>query len=289
MAIRKLVSVCTIRDIRIWKLAANRILGHIRADKYELIVPREQRPAFEKATPSKFIIKSDEDYISDARRGVISGILASKRESSVNWYIQQFLKIASAASEDDDDVVVIWDGDTIPIKDISFVGDGGVLYCYKSDEYHRPYFDTIKKLLGIERLSNHSFISQCFPTYSGWVRGMISEIEGKAGKNWMEAICDAIDGPGSQFSEYETIGNYALARYPRMIAFNDRPWFRDGAKVFKRYGKIRKLEKTFENFDFIAIEHQDLQKPLYRALYGKFRNIVRKIRGRFKSEERMAR
>jgi hypothetical protein len=278
--IRKVVSVCALSDIKVWQLASGRILDHIEADTYELIVPRKDRRKFEKTTPARFGIKCDEDYIPDERRMVISDILNSKGERSANWFIQQFLKISAILTEGDDDVVLIWDADTIPMKDLSFISDDGVLSCYKSTEYHQDYFITLREILGIERLAQFSFIAQCLPVYAKWVKEMIIDIEKSAQGKWMETICNVVTGPTSQFSEYETIGNYAQARYPEELAFNDKPWFRNAAIGLRKDVTIEKLEKLFSTYDFISLEKGQFTKSIFEIWYKKTRRDVRKIRDR---------
>ena len=163
MKLTKIVSACIQRDIDVWKVSAPRILENIESQHYELIVPYRDTNAFRKVTPKDFSVKNDEDYICPEYRNKLIGLLAEKGELGPTWFIQQFLKIIALTDGNVEDIALIWDSDTIPLRKLKFTDESGVLYYYYSDEYHAPYFDTLKRLLGIDRLAPYSFIAQCMP------------------------------------------------------------------------------------------------------------------------------
>jgi hypothetical protein len=86
------------------------------------------------------------------------------------------VKISAAASRDDD-VVLIWDGDTVPLKRIEFVTREGLLMYYKSSEYHKPYFAAIKRLIGLDKVVDYSFITIEARSGCDWIRSIISSID----------------------------------------------------------------------------------------------------------------
>lgn len=79
--------------------------------------------------------------------------------SKKGWYLQQFLKMGFAMSEYSEDYYLIWDADTLPVRKIDFFHDNKVLFCLK-DEYHIPYFDTLKKIIGQSKAISQSFIAE---------------------------------------------------------------------------------------------------------------------------------
>lgn len=265
--IKIIISTAIQRDIETWKAASQRIIQYIESEKYIVIVPKDQTELFRKASPVQYIIKNDEDYISSEYRKYLAEILASKNEHGSSWFIQQFLKIAAAVEEEANDIVLIWDGDTIPLRKLQFYSSEGHLICYRSSEYHQPYFETTMKLLKIGRIANHSFISQCLPVYSDWVREMLAEIEERSKMPWMEAVCNSITGSGNQFSEYETLGNFMLSRYPEMIDFSPNAWERRGGGVYRKGKKISKCEEFFPSLDYVAVESQDLRRSWLEKIY----------------------
>lgn len=274
MQITKVVSVCIRRDLKVWQIASPRILENIEATQYELIVPYCDTKHFQKVTPQNFIISNDEDYITPNYRNKIARLLAQKNEFGPNWFIQQFLKILAVANGQQEDIFLIWDSDTIPLRKLSFIDDAGRLYYYHSDEYHKPYFETIQKLLSLNRIAPYSFISQCFPLYSQWAKMMIQEIEMSFNLPWMEAICTNIAGPGNYFSEYETLGNFALHNFPEFIKFYDGKWERRGGKYFRGNKDSLNLVNQFSECDYVALEHVDIQKQFHVEFYDLIRRIL---------------
>jgi hypothetical protein len=275
LKLTKVVSVCIRRDLKVWQVSAPRILENIEAKEYELIVPTCDTKYFEKVTSKSFLIKNDEDYICPKYRAKLTELLAQRNEFSPNWLIQQFLKIMAISDGVKGDIALIWDSDTVPLCKLSFVDDdSGRLYYYHSDEYHSPYFDTTKRLLGIDRIAPYSFIAQCIPVYVEWVKLMLEEIEKNCNLPWMEAICTSISGAGNQFSEYETLGNFILSYFPEFVIFHDNKWERRGGKYFKTHQKLLNLEKRFLGFDYVALESQDFQKRKYEKFYEFIRDSL---------------
>ena len=74
------------------------------------------------------------------------------------WYLQQFIKL-SYAYVCKHDYYMTWDSDTMPVRKVEMFNKKKPFFDLKK-EYHKPYFDTIKSLLGIDRVVNKSFISE---------------------------------------------------------------------------------------------------------------------------------
>lgn len=62
------------------------------------------------------------------------------------WYFQQFLKMAYALCCEAK-AYLVWDGDTLPLRKLTFEENGKYLFNLK-EEYHLPYFATMQKLIG---------------------------------------------------------------------------------------------------------------------------------------------
>ena len=64
----------------------------------------------------------------------------------------------------------------MPTRDLTFLDDG-IIRLYRGSEHHVEYFDTIRKIMRMEKTTDHSFIAQCFATKKTWVNGLIDHIE----------------------------------------------------------------------------------------------------------------
>ncbi len=259
--LRKVVSVCEQRDIAVWQLVCRRLPQCITADIYQLICPDAQADRFRAVTLDPWVVVVESHYSAGCRVEDIRARVTGCNEGRVNWLFQQFLKIQAIVDPEmaADDVVLIWDADTLPLRKLDFGEQGSALSYYHGREHHAPYFDTFRKLFGCGRQADVSFIAQCMPVRAGRVREMVAEVEA-AGTPFAEAVMEALPGKsGSEFSEYETIGNWLLLRHPEEVELRRaNRWLRSGALLFGGHmmgWRARLLPGLLAwRYDFVAIE-----------------------------------
>ena len=160
----KLISCCGKRHVQVFSEGAKRIKENILADEYEVYLP----------TDITELIKASEWNIVDEFSIGNIGIATHKNI----WVKQQLLKIYGVhkAAIEGFKNIIIWDGDTIPLQKITFFEENKVNY-FKSGEYHLPYFETINKLLGMNKEVNFSFIAQCFALKAEWIKDFINAMD----------------------------------------------------------------------------------------------------------------
>ncbi len=136
-------------------------------------------------------------------------------EDRSGWYFQQFLKLGISFYIDDE-CYAVFDADNVLVRRVKLISEKGYVF-YVTKQYHRPYFDTCKKIIGNtgSRKANFSFISDFMVFDSAAVRKMCDIITKKTGKrNWFEGILSSIDRKEiSSFSEFETYGNFYTSYY----------------------------------------------------------------------------
>lgn len=138
------------------------------------------------------------------------------------WVYQQLIKLSSDKLVETDDFLVC-DSDHVLLKPHRFV-DGDKYIFYTTEEYHKPYFDTIKKILGDEfsKIMECSFISDKMVFNKEILKKMKKEIEVHCGNNWIKSIISACKpGVFSCFSEFETYGTYIRKRYKDVVKLVD--------------------------------------------------------------------
>lgn len=135
------------------------------------------------------------------------------------WYIQQFIKLAYSRMCEDD-YYLIWDSDTIPVKNIDLFSPEGVPYFDIKTEYHKQYFETISNLFdGLDKQIKGSFISEHMVVNTSIMKKMIEFIENNDklfGNTFYEKIINSISPvylPYCGFSEFETYGSFATKYY----------------------------------------------------------------------------
>ncbi len=179
------------------------------------------------------------------------------------WYFQQFLKMAYAYCCEDP-CYLLWDADTIPLTNIPFIYKNKYILDLK-DEHHRPYFETIKKLLGINKIKTESFIAEHMIIDKMIMKELIYNIEKNKdldGEFFFEKIINAIsrkDIDGSGFSEFETYGSYAVKFYREHFSFRRLSSLREGKILFGDNFDEKTLNWISKSFDIVSFEKKSKQ------------------------------
>lgn len=177
-----------------------------------------------------------------------------KNKILLNWYKQQIIKLKLIESCKKDEIVLIWDGDTIPLKSLNFLKNSSLGY-YTSSEFHQPYYSSIKKLLGLTKTSNFSFIAQCFVVKVSWVKLMLRTIEFRNKCSYIDVIIKIANSSKLQnFSEYETMAIFIQKYFFFDTFIIGNNWFRYGFSLFSNPSSI-----LFQasNYDFVSFESWD--------------------------------
>lgn len=275
--IDKVISVCSIKDISVWALAAKYLTDFIDAVEFVVIVPETDLDQFRAVTPNTIKVISEKIY-TDQIYKLLKPKFNEKNIGRYGWYLQQFIKLVALSEAKDDETYLIWDADTIPLRPLTFNSRDGLAY-YKATEHHLPYFEVISRLLGLEKIVSHSFIAQCFPARGAWMREFIFFIESRQGLPWLEAIIETTNFQEiSGFSEYETLGTFFSHKYTDRIRFTNKKWLRFGHSVI---GGIHKFNHPhskllLSSFDFVSFEAWD--KPWIKKL---IENMVMRLSTRF--------
>ncbi|WP_051538016.1 DUF6492 family protein [Butyrivibrio proteoclasticus] len=156
------------------------------------------------------------------------------------WYYQQFLKM-QYAFRCEDEYYLVWDGDTIPCKElVMFQEESGKPYLDLKHENHPEYFETMGVILpGLHKVIGRSFISEHMLMKTELMKKLVRDIEANdalPGTKFWEKIMNAIPPEkiqSSAFSEFETYGTYVALREPDVYKLRDWHSFRLGGEFFK--------------------------------------------------------
>jgi len=185
------------------------------------------------------------------------------------WYFQQFLKMGFALSECAKDYYLIWDADTFPTTPLQFFDDYGSMLLTQKEEYHRPYFETMKRLIGLGKTVDFSFIAEHMLVKTIYMRELIHTIEKNEikGEYWFEKVINAIE-PSSilGFSEFETYGTWVNCNHRDSISYRRLRTMRDAGCLYGRAIKEKELKKYDGITDTISVEARDFP-PFPRNIY----------------------
>ena len=223
----------------------------------------------------------------------IESILKSqgREHTKTGWYFQQFLKMGFANSNFCDlDYYLSWDSDTIPVNKIDFFDVNEHPFFTMKVEHHQPYFDTIRKLLGIDNFNSHSYISEHMMFNKIIMKELLSIIADNnniQGKLWFEkilnSICPETISPFS-FSEFETYGTYCMNKYPDFYLERNLPGFRQGGLIQGRFVSDSILRKL--GFDVSVVSFEIYDRPPFPwsficGLYEEYLDLKRKLVKRY--------
>lgn len=245
----------------------NRHLLQQSADTIYIITNRQNNRFFSQRWREKCHVRLlDEDKLVDGLCfGNVRQALVEHFDGGVNiytgWYFQQFLKIGFALSEYAKDEYLIWDSDTIPLRELTFKDSEKYLFTVKT-ECHKPYFITTQKLLGIGKLYDRSFIAEHMPISTRIMRELIDQMEQSdvEGKAWWQKIINATSGCDEQaFSEFETYGNYCVKYHPDVFSTRPLITMRTAGMLFGRGVTRRQLALlTRMEYDTASFELRDI-------------------------------
>ena len=257
--LNEVISVCSSKDLAVWKLVSLQLTKYIKADNYSLFVPDAEVSVFREVTHPSIQVYPESNIIGDLRNTILE-YLEGDNKNRVNWYLQQFIKIAAIAKKPSEAIVLIWDADTLPLKSLNFIGHDNTLLFYTNTEYRASYFLFLERVFSIKKTLDFSFIAQCLPVKVSWIQEMSNELEAKYQMNWLLAILSQIDPrEPAGFSEYETIGAYAYDRHRNECHFLKNPWCRTGVSLvgYPQTLSNNELQGLSHDFDFISFEKWD--------------------------------
>ncbi|MBQ5754671.1 MAG: hypothetical protein IIV90_03280 [Oscillospiraceae bacterium] len=209
------------------------------------------------------------------------------------WYFQQFLKMGYARVCQEEQYIV-WDADMVPVRPIAFEKEDGTLLFSLKEEYNKPYFDTMKTLLGLEKCREESFIAENMIMDCALMREMLAEMEANQavqGESFWEKCLWAVEEsqlPKSGFSEFETFGTWVLAHHPERYDVRRLKALRSGKNIMGETPTPEMLKWAGESYDTVSMEKFNSSTPLrYLAASPRYRAghtaaQLEELKGRFK-------
>ena len=200
--------------------------------------------------------------LSLARVESITKILG-RHHTKPGWYYQQFLKMGFAMSRYcETDYYLSWDSDTIPLKEIEFFNKDNHPYFTMKSEFHKPYFDTMQRVLSINKTNPSSYIAEHMMFNKHVMEEMIAKIEDSNvnGKVWFEKILNSLEPEmvsTFSFSEFETYGTYCNLFHPELYVERHLNGLRRGGLIQGRFVSERILNSLSEEFDIASFEIYD--------------------------------
>ena len=269
------VTACRSKDLHILALTYENLQRLVPFKRLHVITNRGNFRRFERALGTEVALIDEDTMIPSMTLRSLKVIPQPLLARGPGWYFQQLLKFQFAFHNPEDDYYLIWDADTVPIRELEFFDEEGRMLFTMADEYHQPYFETYEKLLGHKPNREFSFIAQHMIVCKSILREMLQTIENHCAgeENWAWKIMHNLAGEGyKRFSEYETYGHYVKNRHPQQAAFRKLPWLRDGTKLVGRKPMRTDLDRIQGPYYYVAFEaYQTWPREMARKIRGKLR------------------
>jgi hypothetical protein len=183
--------------------------------------------------------------------------LEKKHHSIGSWYYQQLLKYAFSVIDEDYEYYLIWDADTIPLRNFDLFENDKIVFT-QGRELHSDYFMTFDRLFDSKYAPNNvSHIAQHMLIRREDMRELLFELGARGLPWWQHIMASLVPGKPQQFSEYETYAADCLARWPDRYVSRSRPWFRFAASLCNSSMDKANLEWLGKFYDYAAFETWD--------------------------------
>lgn len=191
----------------------------------------------------------DEDDVLPIKRTDISYQHDSLDRSG--WLFQQLIKLSADLITSSDHVLVL-DADTVFVRPQAFTSGRRVVLLHSS-EYHEPYFQVYRSLIGRAPSSRVSCTTHHLLARRDSLRGLRSLIERRWSLPWWQAILNVCDYSSiSGFAETETYGNYELAFGPKVA----RRWWQNLGLPRSQLLDLEQLQNRFgKQFRTLSFHH----------------------------------
>lgn len=256
------VTICSLEHRHVWGLTSHLMLEHVDASDYYLFVPEKQISAFNKITPEKFTIYSQEDLGKDYMGKLHKKMSTAENLSRLGWYAQQFHKI-NALRQLNQSKLAIWDADCVPVREVALYDAEGKPIYMMASEQNPDYFELISRLLGMKKIVDCSFVIPGFPILNVWVSEFIKYLEELHQDSWFDSILNNVDfKKRSGFSETETLGTWLSNVHLSEMKFQNLSWDRSGQT---RFGYAKRMSPTSlkqicrtQDLDIVSFENWDV-------------------------------
>jgi len=167
-----------------------------------------------------------------------------------NWIYQMLLKMFQNVTKNDNFLII--EADCIILNKLTFFNGDKTIFYLGRDYYHEQYYNFNKRLLGIGREFNHSFISEFMMYDKKIIKDLLKKLKCNYIDDFLELVYLYVDD-NSYPSDYDLYGNFYYSNYPnnfetKILNFN----------MFGRHSnywsneEIKELIRTNEDKDAIS-------------------------------------
>jgi len=272
------ISVCSPADIDVWKVVSRVLPDRVPALRHIVIVPDESLVLFQNATDERIQVQGENSYTHRFLPDLEESLRAAENMGRRGWYLQQFVKLEAIRRLESGQRAIIWDADTVPLRVVSLFDADEAPIFYPSSEYHLPYFATINRALGLDRLVSFSFIAQCLAVNEEWSAPLFQEL---GGDSWHVRLLAAADlRESSAISEYELLGTWFSHHGNEPVHWKKSSWLRSGRGWLGPPNRRNLFFARSAGFDYAAFEQWETDRGRHKELV---RRVRRRTWGRLKS------
>src|SRR5713226_6538965 len=152
------VAACRAVDLPILHLGLKALRQCLPFRQLHVVTPRKNFSKFERVLGADVELLDEDTLIPGMTLAKLKGLPLPGFPQGAGWYFQQLLKLSFGFHRPENDFYLIWDADTIPLRQLEFFDDEGRMLFTIAGEHHEPYFETYRWLLQEEPNREFSFI-----------------------------------------------------------------------------------------------------------------------------------
>lgn len=119
-----IVSVCHPKHLPAWREAQARIPTYIASRDHLLVVPDDSLADFAAVTDKRIRVEPESIHVTSYADRLRDSLLKIDEERRYGSYVQQMIKLGAIRGRPAGERLLIWDADTVPLRELKFFGDG---------------------------------------------------------------------------------------------------------------------------------------------------------------------
>jgi hypothetical protein len=163
-----------------------------------------------------------------------------------------FLKIFQDVTKNDNFLII--ESDCIILSKLNFFENNKTTFFLCRDQNHQPYFDFNKKILGIGRELNHSFIAEFMMYDKKKVKQMLTAANCESKEQFLELLYEHV-APDCYPADYELYGNFCCKFYPNEFQVR---------KIdFGFHGRDSSIKPEWDDNEIEMLIRHNMNKPVF--------------------------
>ena len=168
------------------------------------------------------------------------------------WYVQQYIKLFQEVTSSD---YLVVDSDILFNRKIDIMIDNKPSFFFGRDQYHKPYFVFMERLMNLDKVYNYSFINEIMLFKRDYIKEMLNQLKVNSSNEFFDLSVDILNDMNEDagLSEYELYGNFVTKYFKNHYNYKNIKTNLSGKHSSWEDMEIANYVKYCKNLDFDII------------------------------------